>query len=216
LERAADQPRDVHLRDPDLLRDLRLGQPLEEAQVKDRALALVEDAETRLEDGSVLGDLVLVLLGAERLERVEVAVVVLAGACRKRERAVLLDQLLACCEVTLFVIPAEERLVALLGHFGLSTLSTRFSSSIQPPPSRSTAANRSTTVSSTRRRPTPSPGRSSSARSPSSPKGPSAALTVSSPTSSSTVSSPSPRRSSSVSRAVPRSSTTSYVKLSRA
>src|SRR5205814_6240227 len=77
LERAADQPRDVHLRDPDLLRDLRLRQPLEEAQVQDCALALVEDAKTRGEDGAVFRDLVFVLLRAERLERVEVAVVVL-------------------------------------------------------------------------------------------------------------------------------------------
>src|SRR4051794_29225978 len=47
LQRAPDQPRDVHLRDADLLRDLRLRQPLEEAQVKDPALALVEHAEAR-------------------------------------------------------------------------------------------------------------------------------------------------------------------------
>src|SRR5712691_7631386 len=88
LERAADQPRHVHLRDPDLLRDLRLGQALEEAQVQDPALALVEDAEARREHGPVLGDLVLVLLGADRLERVELAVVVLPAGGRQRERAV--------------------------------------------------------------------------------------------------------------------------------
>src|SRR5437764_8475595 len=47
LERAADEPRHVHLRDPDLLRDLRLGEALEEAQVEDLPLAVVEDAEAR-------------------------------------------------------------------------------------------------------------------------------------------------------------------------
>src|SRR5947207_7229817 len=59
LQRAADQPGDVHLRNADLLRDLRLGQAFEEAQVKDHALAVVEDAEPGREDGAVLGDLVL-------------------------------------------------------------------------------------------------------------------------------------------------------------
>jgi hypothetical protein len=78
----------VHLRDPDLLRDLRLRQALEEAQVEDRALTVIENAEARLEDRAVLGDLVLVLLRTERLERIEIALVVLAGACRERERAV--------------------------------------------------------------------------------------------------------------------------------
>ena len=48
LERAADQARDMHLRDPDLLGDLGLCQPLEEAEVQDPALALVEDTEPGL------------------------------------------------------------------------------------------------------------------------------------------------------------------------
>src|SRR5206468_1896140 len=68
LERAPDQPRDVHLRDPDLLSDLRLRQALEEAQVQDPALALVECAEPRREHGTVLRNLVLVLDLAQRLE----------------------------------------------------------------------------------------------------------------------------------------------------
>src|SRR5439155_23916578 len=71
LERPPDQARDVHLRDADLLRDLRLRQPLEEAQVEDRPLAVVEDTEAGLEQGAVLGHLVLVLDLAESLERVE-------------------------------------------------------------------------------------------------------------------------------------------------
>src|SRR5439155_12562577 len=74
LERAPDQPGDVHLRDPDLLRDLRLGQAFEEPQVENLPLAVVENAEARREHRPVLGDLVLVLLRADRLERVELAV----------------------------------------------------------------------------------------------------------------------------------------------
>ena len=45
LERAPDQPGDVHLRDPDLLRDLRLGQALEETELEDVPLPLVQDLE---------------------------------------------------------------------------------------------------------------------------------------------------------------------------
>ena len=78
----------MHLRDPDLLRDLRLRQPLEEAQVEDLALALVEVAEARLEHGPVLGDLVLVLLAADRLERVELAVLVGAAAAGRDDSEV--------------------------------------------------------------------------------------------------------------------------------
>src|SRR5436305_4724766 len=85
LERAPDQTRHVHLRDPDLLRDLRLRQPFEEAQVQDLALALVEDAEARREHGAILGHLVLVLVAADRLERVELLAVLLRAAARKRQ-----------------------------------------------------------------------------------------------------------------------------------
>src|SRR5215210_1892362 len=88
FQRSPDQPRDVHLRDPDLLRDLRLRQPLEEPQVQDPALALVEHPEARGEHGAVLRDLVLMLLGAERLERVELPVLVVARPGGQRERAV--------------------------------------------------------------------------------------------------------------------------------
>src|SRR5262249_28790854 len=76
LERAANQPRDVHLRDADLRRDLRLRQPLEEAEVQDPPLPVVEHAKARLEHGAVLGHFVHVLLAADRLERVEVALLV--------------------------------------------------------------------------------------------------------------------------------------------
>src|SRR5436190_12266159 len=78
----------MHLRDADLLRDLGLRQALEEAQVKDRALTLVEDAEAGRQDRAVLGDFVLILLGAKGLERIEIAVLVLARTRRKRQRAV--------------------------------------------------------------------------------------------------------------------------------
>src|SRR5205823_5899486 len=88
LERAADQPGHVHLRDPDLLRDLGLRQPLEEAEVENRPFTIVEDAEAGRQDRPVLGDLVLVLLRPERFERVEVAVLVLAGPRRERQGAV--------------------------------------------------------------------------------------------------------------------------------
>src|SRR4051812_5067485 len=80
LERTADQARDVHLRDPDLLRDLRLREALEETEVEDRALALVEDSEPGREHRAILRDLVLVLLGPDRLERVELLAVLLPPA----------------------------------------------------------------------------------------------------------------------------------------
>src|SRR6266545_2745788 len=88
LQRAPDQPRHVHLRDPHLLRDLRLGQALEEAEVENPPLALVEDAEPRRQHGPVLGDLVLVLLRPDRLERVELLAVLLSAAGRQRQRRV--------------------------------------------------------------------------------------------------------------------------------
>src|SRR5688500_16710594 len=62
LERAPDQTRDVHLRDPHLLRDLRLRQALEEPQMEDLPLALVEHLKSRREHRAILGHLVLVLL----------------------------------------------------------------------------------------------------------------------------------------------------------
>src|SRR5207249_6207204 len=79
---------DVHLRDADLLGDLRLRQPLEEAQVQDATFALVERPEARREHRAVLRDLVLMLLRAERLERVELLAVLRAAALRERERRV--------------------------------------------------------------------------------------------------------------------------------
>src|SRR6185437_2585756 len=80
FERAPDQTRDVHLRNADLLRDLGLGQAVEEPQLEDHPLALVERTEARRQDGAVLGHLVLVLLAADRLERVEILVAVAPAA----------------------------------------------------------------------------------------------------------------------------------------
>src|SRR5262249_31118163 len=85
LQGSSDETRDVHLRDADLLRDLRLRQPFEEAQVEDRPLAVVEHAKAGLEQRAVLRDLVLVLDLAERLERIELLAVLLAAALRQRE-----------------------------------------------------------------------------------------------------------------------------------
>ena len=77
----------MHLGDADLLRDLALRQPVEEAEVQDAPLALVERAEARGEHRPVLRDRVLVLLGPERLERVELAVLV-GSSDGERERGV--------------------------------------------------------------------------------------------------------------------------------
>ncbi len=76
LECPANQAGDVHLGDADLLCDLALRQPVEEAEMQDAPLALVECAEARGEHRPVLRDRVLVLFGSERLERVELAVLV--------------------------------------------------------------------------------------------------------------------------------------------
>src|SRR5947207_8776423 len=56
--------------------------------MEDLPLALVEDAESRREHGTVLRDLVLVLFRADRLERVEFLAVFLCTARRQRQRRV--------------------------------------------------------------------------------------------------------------------------------
>src|SRR5262249_1198027 len=61
LERTADETRHVHLRDPDLLRDLRLRQSFEEPQMQDPALAIVEDTEAGRQHRAVLRHLIRVL-----------------------------------------------------------------------------------------------------------------------------------------------------------
>ena len=84
-ERAAQQARDVHLRDADSRRDLRLRQALEEPQLDDRPLARVERVEAGLDEHTVLDLLVPGLDLAEHvLHRLLVAA---TGAERLRERA---------------------------------------------------------------------------------------------------------------------------------
>src|SRR3954468_6283078 len=56
--------------------------------MQDPALALVEDAEAGREHRAVLRDVVLVLLGADRLERVELLTILLAATRRQRQRGV--------------------------------------------------------------------------------------------------------------------------------
>jgi hypothetical protein len=78
----------VHLRDADLLRDLRLSQTLEETQVEDPALALVEHAKARRQHGAVLRHFILMLVAADRLERIELFAVLLGAAGGQRQRGV--------------------------------------------------------------------------------------------------------------------------------
>src|SRR5262245_21872316 len=93
LERAADEAGDVHLRDPHLLGDLGLAQPFEAAPPKNARLALVEGREPGRQDCAVLTHLILVLDRPERLEGVEVGVVVSPARRGERERRVGLPAL---------------------------------------------------------------------------------------------------------------------------
>src|SRR2546421_1704910 len=79
LQRAADQTRDVHLRDADALRDLRLCEALLKPHAQDLALALRERRQRGLQRGAVVGALVPHVLGPDGLHRVEL---VLAGRRR--------------------------------------------------------------------------------------------------------------------------------------
>ena len=71
VDRAADEPRDVHLRDPDLVGDLALGQPLEEAQAQDLALARGQLVEAAAQHQALLGSLEALVGLADRLERAD-------------------------------------------------------------------------------------------------------------------------------------------------
>src|SRR5690606_11334066 len=64
-QRARQQPGDVHLRDPDLLRDLRLGHVPEEAQQQDPLLARRQVLQQRLQRLPVLHALQRLVLGAQ-------------------------------------------------------------------------------------------------------------------------------------------------------
>jgi hypothetical protein len=76
----------VHLGDPDLGRDLRLRQPLEEAELDDPAFPLVERFEPRPDERAVLEMRVRRFLVAEGVHQVAVALVV--GRSRERARRV--------------------------------------------------------------------------------------------------------------------------------
>ena len=76
------------MRDTDLLRDLRLREPVEEAELQDHPLALVERTEAGREHRTVFRHLVLVLLAADRLEWIEIVLAVATASARERERRV--------------------------------------------------------------------------------------------------------------------------------
>ena len=72
-ERAPQQPRDVHLRNAELGRDLRLRQPVEEAQDDDPALPLVELLEPCADNRTVLEGLVTGLVFAKQIDQGELS-----------------------------------------------------------------------------------------------------------------------------------------------
>ena len=67
LERAADEPRDVHLGDADALGDLGLREVLDEAQVQHDAVARRQRLQRRRDRGAVLDELEAVVLDPDRL-----------------------------------------------------------------------------------------------------------------------------------------------------
>src|SRR3954451_12474632 len=75
VERPSQQARDVHLRDPDLLRDLGLREVLLEAQPQDRALSLGQGAERPAQHLADLHELVAVLVRGDRVAPAPVVVV---------------------------------------------------------------------------------------------------------------------------------------------
>src|SRR5438270_697105 len=87
-QRAADQPRDLHLRDADALGDLRLRQVLDEAQVQDAPVTLVEHAAQRTQHGDLLRAVQALVLDAERVAERALAVVERARGGVQRHRRV--------------------------------------------------------------------------------------------------------------------------------
>src|SRR5918992_3551357 len=88
LERAPDQTRDVHLRDPHLLCDLRLRQALEKPEMENLPLAIVKRLESRRGHRAILRHLVLVLFRADRFERIELILLVVSAPGRERDGCV--------------------------------------------------------------------------------------------------------------------------------
>src|SRR3954470_11564085 len=68
VDRAAGEPRDVHLRDPDGLGDLALGEALVVAQADDLAFARAEAVEPPSQQHAMLGELVALVVAADRLQ----------------------------------------------------------------------------------------------------------------------------------------------------
>src|SRR3954452_1255945 len=69
VDRAADQPRDVHLRDADGPRDLALREALVVAQANDLPLALAQLVEPAAQQHAMLGERVALVVAADRVER---------------------------------------------------------------------------------------------------------------------------------------------------
>src|SRR3954470_3298259 len=87
VERVADQARHVHLRDPHPVGDLGLREPLEEAQVEDRALARRQPLDPGGERDPLLRLLEVLVLLPQCLHRAA-AVVVRVGPLGQREGGV--------------------------------------------------------------------------------------------------------------------------------
>src|SRR4051794_37023169 len=69
VDRATDQPRHMHLRDADGTGNLALREALVVAQADDLALALAEAVEAAAQEDPVLGELVALVVAADRVER---------------------------------------------------------------------------------------------------------------------------------------------------
>src|SRR5204863_7128183 len=141
------------------------------ALVAEMALDLADDVRGRVRrqlDSALEVEAVDRLDEADRADLDEILELLAAVRVAARQRAdeghVLLDQLLPRREVALLVVAAEKGLVVLLGGHqrAPSGATTCFVSVTQSPPSPSWRSTRSTTVSSTRRRPTAALSRSSS------------------------------------------------------
>src|SRR5450755_418497 len=84
--RGAQQARDLHLRHPHSLRDLRLGQVARKPQVEDHPISLRQPVDALGDHRQVLGQLKLLVLGAEHLctRASELVVFVRAAVQRRR------------------------------------------------------------------------------------------------------------------------------------
>ena len=115
----------MHLRDTDLLRDLRLRQPVEEAELEDLPFALVEDAEAGREHGAVLRDLVLVLDLAQGLLHIVLWSSVLFGMATvfsgmmRASGTVLMPLLISIFAIAVIEVPVAVILSRAIGIEGV-------------------------------------------------------------------------------------------------